>query len=115
MASQTISRAQLVQPSPDIRNKLVRIPRTGTKGTHGVLNGRGIDGCVRRIIKIPAQTITNAKSVPMLVISPTTAIGANAANNSTNNISTKLQRHGVRNFGCTLLKSAGSNPSCDIE
>ena len=67
------------------------------------------------MMMMPAHTITNANMVPMLVIFPTTAIGANAANSDTNTIRIRLQRHGVRNRGWTSRNTLGSNRSFAME
>ena len=55
------------------------IPKIGNKGTHGVRYGRGKAGCVRRKISTPAQTMTKASNVPMLVMLPNLDIGKNPA------------------------------------
>jgi hypothetical protein len=62
-----------------------------------------------------AHTITNANNVPMLVMCPTTEIGANAENRLTNTMNSRFDRHGVRNFGWMDAKMPGSRPSRDIE
>ena len=79
IAIHPISRSQLCAPSPNIIEKHTIIPKIGTKGTHGVRNGRGISGLDFLIINIPAQTNTNANKVPILVISPTISPGTTAA------------------------------------
>ncbi len=75
-----IKRDQFSHPNPKIINPQVIIPRIGTKGTHGVLNGLGSSGLDLRITMIPAHTRTKANKVPILVISPATWPGINAAN-----------------------------------
>ena len=60
------------------------IPRIGTSGTKGVVNGRTASGFFLRITQTPAHTITKANRVPMLVKSPATLPGTNAANRPTN-------------------------------
>ncbi len=64
---------------------------------------------------MPTQTMTNANSVPMLVMCPTTEIGAKAENSATNTMNSRFERHGVRNFGWMSEKILGSRPSRDIE
>ena len=49
--------------------------------------------------RMPMHTITNASKVPMLVIAPTTAMGANAEKIDTKIINIKLQRQGVLKRG----------------
>ena len=62
-----------------------------------------------------AQTITKAKSVPMLVISPRTWIGVKPATIATITPVMIVVMYGVRNFGCTLLTPGGSSWSRLIE
>ena len=45
----------------------------GSSGTHGIRNGRGRSGRVRRSTMTPSETITNAISVPMLTSVPSVA------------------------------------------
>src|SRR5579885_141363 len=115
MTSQMISRSQLSIPSEYIIAKFQTIPRTGTQGTQGVRNGRGVSGCLRRITHTLAHTITNANSVPMLVMCPTTESGRKAENGDTNRQNSRFERHGVRNLGCTSEKTFGTSPSRDME
>src|SRR6266487_2378063 len=109
--SHTINRAQFVQPKPKIIAVQTTIPTVAVKGTAGVLNCRWSSGFFTRIIHTPAHTSINAKSVPILVISPTTSAGINPANNaeSTKNIAFDL--YGVLYLGCTSEKTFGTNPS----
>ncbi|MNH43231.1 hypothetical protein D3C79_1050820 [compost metagenome] len=67
------------------------------------------------MINTPAQTITKASKVPMLVISPTTRMGTNAAKRLTNTANKILDFHGVLHFVCTSEKTFGNNPSLLIE
>src|SRR5690242_18636137 len=92
-----------------------RTPSPGTIGTRGVLYGRGAFGLVLRITTTPMHTITNASSVPMLVMFPSFEIGRNPEKSDTKNMKIRLQRYGVCHFGCTCEKTAGSRPSRDIE
>ena len=82
-----------------IIKRQVTMPRIGTSGTNGVLNARGISGCLFRSTHTPMHTNIKAKSVPMLVISPTTLAGTKAANRLTNNMNSIFDFAGVRNFG----------------
>src|SRR5216684_2939850 len=98
MASQIKRRSQFCHPSEYIMAKFQTMPRIGTSGTNGVLKGRGASGCLRRITQTPAQTITNAKRVPMLVMWPTTDNGSRAENGATKAMNSRFDLHGVRNF-----------------
>ena len=82
IANQINSLNQVSQGIKHIIAKQTKIPKIGINGTKGTLNGRSALGSVFLKIKIPAQTITKANKVPILVISPTTFIGTNAANNA---------------------------------
>src|SRR5580692_5760708 len=115
MTSQTIRRSQFDQPSEYISAKLTTMPRIGTTGTHGVLNGRGCSGCFQRITNTPAQTITKAKRVPMLVMRPTMLSGRKAENGATMKKNKMFDRHGVRYFGWISENTRGIRPSRDIE
>ena len=72
-------------------------------------------GCFTRITHTPAQTITKAKRVPMLVMRPTMLSGKRAENGATKRKKSMLERHGVWNFGCMSEKILGTRPSRDIE
>ena len=91
-----------------------RIPRMGTKGTNGVLNGLIRFGSVLRKINTPIQTNTNANNVPIDVRSPAILDGRNAANKPTNTKRIILLLYGVLNFGWSVEKTFGSNPSVDM-
>ncbi len=54
---------------------------------------------VFRITRMPPQTSTKAKRVPIEVISPTTEMGAKALKQLTKTMNSRLLRHGVWNFG----------------
>src|SRR5579859_2363636 len=83
------------QPNPSETT----MPRIGTSGTSGVLNGRGRSGRrLRNMITAP-QTITNASSVPMLTIWPRLPIGTSEPKMAAPNPVTAVDFHGVRNFG----------------
>jgi hypothetical protein len=115
MIIQIIKRNHVSPGKNTIINKQVKIPSIGTNGTNGVLKLRGALGMVLRITNTPIQTRINANSVPMLVISPTTLAGTNAANKLTKTMNSKLFFAGVLNFGWTLLNTLGINPSLLIE
>ena len=55
------------------------IPRIGTSGTNGVLNGLFNSGLLFRMIRIPKHTKMKANKVPKDVKSPATLPGTNAA------------------------------------
>ena len=59
------------------------MPSTGITKPPGTLNGRLASGRCTRSIITAAQTIMNANSVPMLVISPRIWIGTSAAQSET--------------------------------
>src|SRR6266542_226473 len=113
--SHTNSRIQFDQPREYIIAKLKRIPRIGTRGTSGVLNGRFTSGFFTRITQTPAQTITNANNVPMLVMCPTMISGRNAEKGATKKKNSRFERHGVWNFGWISEKTLGTKPSRDME
>ncbi len=52
----------------------------------------------------------NAKSVPMLVISPTMLSGRNAANNDVKTKNSMFDLYGVRKRGCTSAKTGRDEP-----
>ena len=101
MIIHTIRRIHVSRGKNTIMNKQVATPNMGTRGTRGVLNLRGASGIFFRITNTPMQTRIKANNVPMLVISPTTLAGTNAAKRLTNIMNRKLLLKGVRNFECT--------------
>src|SRR5271157_1920787 len=115
MTSQTISRSQLDQPSEYIMAKFQTMPRMGTSGTSGVLNGLAAPGFFTRITHTPAHTMTKANRVPMLVMCPTMLKGRKAEKGATKKKNSMLDRHGVLNFGWISEKTLGTRPSRDIE
>src|SRR5690242_6506563 len=92
-----------------------KIPKIGTNGTSGVLNGRGASGFFTRRTQMPRQTNTNANNVPKLVKSPATLPGTIPANNPTKTSNSKFDLNGVRNVGCNSENTFGTRPSFDIE
>src|SRR5688500_9773896 len=98
-----------------IRYRQARIEMIGVSGTHGTRNGRGRSGSVFRRKITPADTNTNANSVPMFVRSTTSAMFANPANVATKRPVRIVPTYGVRYFGWTFENSGGRRPSRDIE
>jgi len=98
-----------------IMSPATRIPIIGTNGTHGVLKGRASSGRRTRRIHTPAQTITNASSVPMLTSSPKMPIGMSEAKIATKIPTVMLEIQGVRKRGCTAPAHSGRRPSRDME
>lgn len=111
MASHTNNLNQVSNGKNTIMNKQVRTPKIGTNGTHGVLKALGASGWVLRMTNTPIQTRIKANKVPILVISPTTRAGINAAKRLTKIINKKLFFDGVLNTGCTYEKILGIKPS----
>ena len=97
-AKSAISTRSLPEGWPS-RAKEVRIPRMGTSGTSGVLNGLGRSGRFTRRIHTPAQTITNASSVPMFTSTARSPMGMNDAKPATQTPTTIDEIQGVRNSG----------------
>ncbi len=85
--------------SVQIKYSALTIPKIGTSGTIGVLNGRCRSGLRRRRIHTPAHTMANASSVPIFTSSLSLPIGSNAGINATIAPTTMFEIHGVRNFG----------------
>ena len=115
IANQINSRNQVSPGSESIISIQEAIPKIGTSGTHGVRKDRGASGCALRNTITPTHTNTNASNVPMLVISPTTRAGTNAANKLTKTINSIFDFAGVLNFGFTSENILGRRPSFDME
>src|SRR5258708_21101646 len=115
MASQMISRSQVSPGSERISQNADNIPAIGVKGTHGVLNGRGISGRLRRRTHTPAQTITKASRVPILTNSPTMPMGITPAKNATQMPTMMVHFQGVRNLGWISPAHFHNKPSRDME
>src|SRR5262249_3964911 len=113
--NQTTRRIHVGLVRVSIKPSDIRIPMIGVKGTHGALNGRSRSGLRRRRIHTPAETMTNASSVPMLTISVSTLIGKDAARAATKNPTVRVEIQGVRKRGWTELNIRGNNPSRDME
>src|SRR5947207_5100209 len=111
MISQTINRIQVSPGKNTIINKQVPIPRIGTTGTNGVLKALGASGIFFLRINTPIQTRIKANKVPILVISPTTLAGTNAANRLTKTRNKALLLEGVLNLGWTCENTLGIKPS----
>src|SRR6185437_51801 len=91
------------------------MPRIGTRGTHGVLNGRGKSGLRRRNTHTPAETMANASRVPMFTMSPSWLMGSDAASSATKKPTLIVEIHGVRKRGWITLKKPGRSLSRDME
>ncbi len=109
--NQTANLTQVSQGKNTIMAIQVKMPKIGIKGTKGTLNGRLASGFVFLKIKMPTQTIKKANKVPMLVISPTTFMGTNAAKSPINTQSIMFDLYGVLNFACTSENIFGNKPS----
>ena len=68
-----------------------------------------------RRTQTPAQTMTNASSVPMLTSSPKMPMGINAAKTATKQPTRLVEIQGVRKRGWMAPAHCGSNPSRDME
>src|SRR5215472_15537704 len=97
--SHMIKRSQVTPGRLYIHQRENSTPRIGTKGTHGVLNGRGKPGLRRRSTHTPAETMANASSVPMFTMSPSWLIGRDAASRATKNPTLSVEIQGVRKRG----------------
>jgi len=97
-----------------MREVQATMARSGTAGTNGTRNGRGIPGRVRRSTITPAETMMKAASVPMLTSSATEPRGRRLAMAAVTSPTRRVPFTGVRRTGCTLPKTAGSRPSRDM-
>src|SRR2546421_13067146 len=91
------------------------IPSVQTTGAAGTRNPRSSSGLRTRMIQIPAQTRMKANKVPILVISPVTSAGTNAASRPVNTKNNMFDLEGVRYRGWTSEKTWGTSPSRLIE
>src|SRR5262249_18201894 len=114
MSSHAIRRIQVSSGRLAINDSEIRMPIIGVNGTQGVLNGLFRSGRLLRNTHTPAQTMTNASSVPMLTNWPRTLIGKRPEKVATSNPTTIDEIHGVRNRGWIALAQGGNNPSRDI-
>ena len=87
------------------------IDRIGVTGYPGTLNPRGRSGSVRRSTITPIDTIRNATSVPMLVISARKSIGSTPASSEITTAQTIVAGTGVSVRGFSLWKNRGIMPS----
>ena len=92
------NRIQVSAGRNNIIQRQVRMPKIGTVGTKGVLKARCTSGILLRTINTAAQTNVKANKVPILVISPATRAGTNAASPPTMTMNNKLLCAGVRYF-----------------
>src|SRR3954471_8671141 len=99
MMSQMMSRYQFSAGSENISSRQVAMPKIGTSGTNGARNGRFAFGFVLRMTMTAPQTMTKAKSVPMLVISASIESGMKPAIAATKMPVKMVDFQGVRNFG----------------
>lgn len=95
MIIQTAKRIQVSSGNDTIIKTQMIMPAIGTKGTHGVLKGRGVAGSDFLITITPMQTSTKANNVPIDTISPTTLTGTKAANKLTNTANNIFDLYGV--------------------
>ena len=96
---QIMAEIKVSLPNENIMAEQTTIPKIGTNGTSGVLNGRIAVGFLTRNTQMPAHTNTNANNVPKLVKSPAMLPGTNPANKPTKIKSRAFDLKGVRNFG----------------
>src|SRR5437660_10822090 len=104
-AIQTKSRSQFAAGSENISIRQLSTPMTGMNGTHGQRNGRSAFGYFLRMMSTARQTMTKAKSVPMLVSSSSASSGRKPAMTMTPQPMRMVDFHGVRNFGWTSAKN----------
>lgn len=90
------------------------MPIIGTKGTNGVLKGRGRSGSVLRNNITPIQTKENANKVPIETMWPKSVTGTKPAKMLTKSIKKILVLKGVLNLEWIVLKNFGNNPSLDM-
>src|ERR1700679_205128 len=114
MISQTKNRTHVITGRPVISNTQKTTERTGITGPNGTRNPRYRSGSLYRSTITPIETSTNANSVPMFDISANVPTSNNPAGIATSTPATQVANAGVRNRGCTLLKTSGSNLSRDI-
>src|SRR6185437_7422052 len=99
MISHMIKRSHVIPGKLYIHQRENNMPRIGTRGTHGVLNGRGKSGLRRRNTHTPAETMANASRVPMFTMSPSWLMGSDAASSATKKPTLIVEIHGVRKRG----------------
>src|SRR5471030_3042806 len=99
MSSQMPNLIHVTEGSCHIKYKHATMEMSGVSGTHGTRKGRTRSGSMRRRKITPAETSTNANSVPMLVRSTTSAMFANAANTATNTPVRMVPTYGVLYLG----------------
>ena len=87
-----------------------QIEAIGSTGTHGARNPRSRSGRVRRSTMTPADTRTNANSVPTLTISSSLLIGNTDAVAATTTATSTVIRTGVPREP-VLANRRGSSPS----
>src|SRR2546423_15604967 len=105
ISSHTSSRHQFSDGSENISMRQESTPMTGMNGTHGQRNGRSAFGYFLRMMRTARQTMTNAKSVPMLVSSSSASSGRKPAMTITPAPMRMVDFHGVRNLGWMSAKN----------
>src|SRR5919109_2941918 len=102
MSSHNRNLTHVITDSVNIKEMHDSAPSTGMIGPPATLNGRCASGRFMRSTITATETTTNANSVPMLVISPTTWIGMNPAAIATMTHVMIVVMYGVLNRGWTL-------------
>src|SRR4030095_1895598 len=111
MTNQTSKRRHVGHGSAAISASAESAPAGATNQTHGVLNLRGRFGSRTRRTRMPLETMTKARHLPMeqrLAASRTLKTAEKIATAAPVTIEVI---HGVRKRGCTRLTNGGSKPS----
>ena len=95
IASHTKNRIHVISGSPIIRIAQQMIDRIGTSGTNGTRKLRARSGCFLRNTITPADTTTNANSVPMFDNSAKVSISHKPAGTPTTNPAIQVEMCGV--------------------
>src|SRR5579884_2360866 len=110
---QIANRIQVNAVRLNISHRHAATDASGTNGDHGTRKPRRRSGRVRRSTTIPAETKTNANSVPTLTISSSLAIGNTEAATATSSATRTVIRTEVPR-GPVVANGRGNNPSRDI-
>src|SRR6201993_3971926 len=108
--SQTPNRTQVSAVRFSMSQAHAQIDAIGSHGTPGVRNPRCRSGLLRRSTMTPADTRTNANSVPTLTISSSLPIGNTAAVAATTTATSTVIRTGVPREP-VLANARGKSPS----
>src|ERR1700728_388078 len=108
--SQTPNLTQVSAVRFSISQAHARIDAIGSTGTAGARNPRSRSGLVRRRTTTPADTRTNANSVPTLTISSSLVIGNTDAVAAITSATSTVIRTGVPRE-LVLANDRGNNPS----